>query len=473
MKHTHYNQYLQKYIIIATIIIIVLLQSCGTITRTEEDLYTISERDTTTLYEIKNAPGNRDNGVVFPSSRTLKSERYLLQRDSLVKRDYPDFIRMSVFESVGLFFSGPNENNAGTGIFGIFPDFKNMKVEDKGSSDNIFAGAMYRFLTGEWRLRWFQDAQNWTFGTSVLEVIAPDARIEKTLVAYMPLYIRKRYFISEKIPYLSFTPAFGIGYYPSQYINVSGSLDFGSLAGLNIRAYLGFAAGTNSASTPQVRSADSSINGKSYTSVFPYAGIGISLLDFLNLVPETKQEWKYHQHSAWNIGLIQVGGIATNSKKSIFSDDTSNDNSSLVNGFLLRLGVASIAIPVLNNQFYAGTSLISIAALGKNEWGAGILPLRIGYWQTVLADELTTEPFIEFSYYPSTVFHIGNKLNLRISEMLNINFIFGYVSSNTSNDFGSDIIDELGDAGNFSKFYLGFGIGLFDKIFYPKDLRYK
>jgi hypothetical protein len=189
-----------KIILIAGIILSTVLSSCVSImTRTETDIHTISERDTIFSYEQKNAPGNQDMGVVYPSSRTFKSERRLYQRDSIVERKYPDFIRLGVFESVGLIGSASGESSYGTGMFGIFPDFINLKSDYSGDSGKLFSGGIYRIGVGEWRLRWFKDAPNWTFGTSMIEFLIPSAKKQNTLSSIFPLYIRKRYYLRNSI----------------------------------------------------------------------------------------------------------------------------------------------------------------------------------------------------------------------------------------------------------------------------------
>ena len=441
---------------------------CGIgLNRIEKDTYTISHRDTTTEYHVQNAPGNRDNGVIFPSSRTFKSERYLLQQDSVVEREYPDFIRMGAFESVGFLLGGDKDYALGSGLFGIFHDFDKDYTNYRGDPDKVFVGGLYRIGIGEWRLRWFRDAKNWTIGSSAFEAIVPDARLEKTLLSIAPIYVRKRWFLSEDIPYLCLTGAVGIGYYPSQYINTSLSLDLGSLSGLNFRAYAGFAAGQHSASAPQVK--ESNFSNEAQKTYIPYAGIGVSLLDFFNLVEETETEWKDYKHSGWDIGLMQIGFLSTGSDYSSFAED---DEEGMLNGLMLRFLNASTAIPVLNNQFYAGTSLFSMIALGKYEWGVGVLPIRVGYWQTILADELTTEPFMEFNYYPSSFVNIGNRVNLRISEQINVSFIIGYASGSTSEVLGNNLVDNFGAPGDFSGTYIGLTIGFMDKIFFPEEIRY-
>ncbi len=456
---------MKNQILLISAIISVLIAGCSSFsTRVEKDIYTISERDTLTIREQKNLPGLRDNGIIYPSSRAINTSRTVIQRDSVVEREYPDFIRLGIFESVGLIGSG-KENSAGTGVFGIFPDLENLKSTYKGNSSKVFNGGIYRFGVGEWRLRWFRDASNWTFGTNMLEIMMPDARVERTLTSIFPLYLRKRFYVSESTPYMNFTLAFGIGYYPSQYFNFSGSFDIGSIGGLNLRAYAGFAAGMNSKSSYAVRLSENNSAGQ--TVAFPYLGVGISFLDFHNLVKETNTEWKDHKHYSWNVGLIQAGILAAGSDSSALSEKS---KSNIISGALIRLANASVALPFLNNGFYLGTSLANFMILGRNEWGLGILPIRLGYWQTILSDELSTEPFIEYNYYPSKLLHIGNRVNLRISNFLNVGLIMGFVTGGSSIAVGSDLSGPFGVSASFSRPYLGVSLGFGDRIFFDEEI---
>lgn len=458
---------MKKILLIILPFVLVILSGCGTLsTRNERDIYTITDRDTTTFAEVKNAPGNRDNSIIFPSSRTFTTNRNVTQRDSLIERAYPNFIRLGVFESLGLI--GGDKNHAlGTGMFGIFPEFDKFKNTYQGDSSKLFTGGIYRLINGEWRLRWFKDSPNWTLGTSAVEIIAPDARLEKTLVSFLPLYIRKRFYLSESIPYLSLAPYFGIGWFPSQYINIGGELELGSLGGLSIRAYVGFAGGFNTKSSAQVVNSLKPNEGQ--VVMLPYAGLGLGFADFINIVPETYKEWKDHQHSSWDIGLIQASFLFTGADSSFID---SKDNKAVFTGMMMRLLNTAIALPVLNNKFYIGTSLANIVVLGRKEYGIGILPLRLGYWQTIIEDELTTEPFFEMNYYPSSFIHIGNRVNLRLMELLNLGVVMGYASGSTTSKMGRDIIDMFGPTNNFSRFYIGISLGVGDRVFLPEEIRY-
>jgi hypothetical protein len=463
-------------IIILSVAIISILYSCSApITRFEHDVYTITEIDTTRFFEQTNAPGNRDNGMIYPSSRTFITQRDIVQRDSIVNREYPNFIRIGLFEGIGLI--NGFADGYGAGLFGIFPNFGGDHLNIESQDSYIFAGGIYRFGIGEWRLRWFRDAPNWTIGTYGMEIISPNSEIENTLASIAPIYLKKRWYLREKIPYIAITASGGLGYYPSQYINLSGSLDIGSVGGLNLKAYLGVAIGQNNPGTPQMIAAKKSDKPNSVT--MPYLGIAASFLEFANLVPETETEWRFHEHSGWNIGLLQITAIGSSSERSIFTKELNYDangnelpDNSLVKGFIFKLANSYLSLPFIHQNLYAGTSLLNVIMLGYSEWGVGIAPLRFGWWQTIVQDELSAEPFVEFNYYPSTMLHIGGRVNIRLVQSLNIGLSMGYASGRTDKGFGGDIQNEIGNATDFSGYYIGINLGFFDRIFFPDELRY-
>lgn len=433
-------------------------------TRTEKDVYTITVLDTTNLYEQKNAPGNRDNGIVFPSSRTITSNRVLMLKDSIVVRDYPDFIRMGLFESVGI-IGGNKDSALGTGIFGLFPELGDVSIDSRGKKA-LFTGGIYRVFVGEWRLRWFNDAKNWTIGTSAWEQIVPDAAFETQLGSILPIYLRKRWFISDKIPYITVTAASGLGWYPSQYLNSSLSLDFGSIGGLNLRAYGGFVAGVNAAGNFFTRSSPNQL--ESQTVILPYFGLGMSFLDFHNKVEETYIEWKDHEHSAWNVGFAQFGLLYSTADSAISEGGA---ETALYKGVMIRLLNASLALPFANNQFFVGVSLANLMVMGLNSWGLAILPVRVGYWLPLMPD-LSLEPFFELGVYPTKYFHVGSRLNLALTDILNIGLVLGYVNGSTSSNMGGDLEALYGDPLKLNQAYLGISVGVGDRFFKPSEIRY-
>jgi hypothetical protein len=445
-----------------------IIQGCSSFSREESDVYTISDHDTTYTNHVQNAPGNRDNGIIYPSSRVLKSERDLTQRDSVVKRYYPNFIRLGLFESIGT-IGGSSDYSIGTGFFGVFPDYSKLSNSYRGDGSSIFSGGIYRIGIAEWRLRWFRDSPDWTFGVSGAEFLIPDSRAEKMLFSVMPFYIRKRIFLKREIPYISVTASAGLGLLPSQYLNLSASLDIGSIGGLNFRTYLGLAIGYNNASTAQISNND--FTKEAQTSVFPYFGFGMSVLDFLNLPKETEVEWKYYEHSSWDVGLLQFAFLGTTADKSIYAN-AADTSYSILKGFHLKFANASVALPFFNHKLYAGTSLLSLMVLGREEYAAAVLPLNIGYWQNIISDDLSFEPFLELGYYPSSFINFGGRIHARINDILNFSLIAGMARGNPGSILGKDLSREFGSPQNFTKFYLGIGINIYDRIFYEKELRY-
>ncbi len=453
-----------------------LLFSCSApISRFEQDIYTITEVDTTRFYEQTNAPGNRDNGIIYPSSRTFITERDIIQRDSIVDREYPNYIRIGLFEGIGL-INGFSDGY-GAGPFAIFPTFGKTIFDIESQKNYVFAGGIYRMGIGEWRLRWFRDAPDWTIGSYGLELISPNSKVENTLASIAPIYLKKRWYLRREIPYIAITASGGLGYYPSQYINLSGSLDIGSIGGLNLKAYLGLALGQNNPNNPQMVLAKKSESPNTVT--MAYFGIGASFLEFANLIPETETEWKHHEHSSWNVGLVQLTAIGSNSKRSVFNKQTEYDDqgneledNTLMKGFIFKLANSYLSLPFIHQNLYAGTSLLNVIMLGYSEWGVGIAPIRIGWWQTLIQDELSAEPFVELNYYPSSVLHIGGRINIRLVQSLNVGLSLGYASGSTDKGFSGNFQQEFGEATSFSGYYLGINIGFFDRIFSPDELRY-
>ena len=417
------------------------------ITRTEKDIYTRTLRDTAIIDAVRNAPGQRDNGIVYPTSRIVEMRRDVMQVDSSTTRDYPNFIRIGLLETIGIVGGGSMQNSLNGGLFGVFGYF-NRDYDNKRapSTSNIFSGAIYRIGIMEKRLRWFNDDPDWTLGTHYYEKIIGDNRSNNTLTGIAPIYIRKRFFIKETIPYVAITPAIGFSLFPDPYVNISVSGDLGSIGGMNLRTYIGVA-------IPFI--------AKNY---IPYAGIGTSFLDFLNRVPETEKEWKYHGHSGWQIGLASVMGVFSNAEKPFFDPNTNTP----FKGIIARLAPASMFIPLGNNKFTLGTSLFNLLLFGNKEGGIGILPVRIGYWQNVISNDAVLEPFLEYNYYPTNMVHMGAKLAFRISKQINAFLQAGY----SSGSHIAQLNDTFKTLGDFDIYYIGLGIGLYDRIFYKDEMRY-
>lgn len=459
---------LKKYLFLSLAVPFLALIGCSSITRTERDAFTDVVRDTVVTESNINHPGNRDNGTVYPSSKVTTITHEIDLANYERERDYPNFIRVGLFEGVGLIGSS-GTNKLGAGLFGVFPDFDNLANDYRGNNSSLFSGGLYRVGIFEWRLRWFKDSPGWSIGTSAVELILPSAKGEEMLFAIAPIYVRKRIFLRDKIPYITITPSLGIGLTPSTYINISGSLDVGSIGGVNVRTYLGLAAGYNPIGSPQIRNND--FVSEAQMPVIPYFGIGVSVLDFVNKAEETEVEWKYHEHSSWDVGLMQFSMLMSAAKYSAFLPRDS-EASSTFKGMQFKIANASIALPFMKLNFFAGTSLLNFMITGLDQFAIAVLPLRFGYWNLVLEDNLTAEPSIEIGYYPSGYINLNNKVNLRLSDVMSINFNFGYINCFENSNLGDNIGSEYGRSSTFSNFYIGFGVSFMDRIFFPRELRY-
>lgn len=451
-----------------------VLSSCG-LTRTEKDAYTITDVDTTTRRRAVNAPGERDNGAIFPSPVVTTVNRQVRQKDSVYEREYPDFIRFAVFESASLLGSGPSDTPLAPGLFGLYglfnPNFG--VVTPSRPQEGVFTGAMYRLLTAEWRLRWFRDAANWSIGTSAIEIWAPQLDMSQTLFGIAPIHIKKRFYLREEIPYIALTPSFSVALLPSQYIHLGGALEVGSIGGLNLRAIAGYVAGQNGSMTRGIRNDLSSVPQPegAVTVSFPYVGLDLSVLDFHNLVRETRREWREHEHSGWEVGVAEIGGVMASGNRSIFSDAPSNTSGVSIRGAIVRLAPASIALPFIDTRLALGTSVINITAVSKDNFGIGVLPFRLSFHQQLLPDELFLVPFVEYNYWPSSYLHLGTAVKLSVSQLFNMSLSAGYATGAASTELGSGF-GMFGNTGSFSGGYLALNIGILSRLFHSEELRY-
>jgi hypothetical protein len=449
------------------------------ITRTETDYYTITDRDTTIHETVRNTPG-QNNGVVFPSSRETDIDRNTLSHDSTHDRPYPNFLRAGGLETVGL-LTPTSLNGLGPGLFGVFAlaNSNQFLATDSGgpvygtlyrptdslhpkntNGNQFFKGEIIRVLPYEYWLRWFNDAPNWTLGWSALEIIAKDEDRSHWFTSIATnLYLRRRFILNGDIPYLIFAPYAGMSIYPSTYLNLGCELQFGSIAGLNLRAYAGWAGGFNAL--------NSSLSDKAAFG-FPYCGLGMSVLDFTNLPQETEREWKYYTHTGINVNILELSLFSTSS-----GDTSIWQNSSIpFNAAEVKLANVEIPLPFGNYHFWAGTSLINWMAMGFVNQGVGILPLRVGYRQYIFAEDLMFEPFLEYNYYPSSILNIGARLKLDTWTHENIGITFGYINGSPGS-FSPQLFNTQGVtvSRNINTAYLGISIFLGDWNKTPETIR--
>ncbi|HYM19538.1 MAG TPA: hypothetical protein VEW28_00885 [Candidatus Kapabacteria bacterium] len=444
------------------------LASCA-ITRTETDYYTITDRDTTFREVSRNAPATTtENGVVFPSSRTINVDRQTLAHDSSHDRLYPNFLRAGGIETAGL-IGTTSLNGMGPGLFGLYDLLTLDQVGDsafgtalkptntthsQNSSSHLFKGLLFRLAPYEKRLRWFDDAPDWTIGWSAVELLARDENRDHWLASYgTNIYIRKRFFIRDRIPYIIFSPYLGASLYPSMYGNLGAELHVGSLAGLNFRLYAGLASGftwTNNAGQE----------------TFPYLGIGFSVMDFTNTVEETEHEWKEYVHTGINFNVAEASLMTVYAG---YPSIIGNGGNYPVQGIQIKLGTMEIPLPILNYHFWAGTSLINWIALGNIQQGLGVLPLRAGYRHYLISDDLMLEPFIEYSYYPSSVLNAGIRLKWDTFTKYDLGLTLGFATGSPGNFTPSAISNSyVRNATSFSSVYLGISFFLGDWNYTPE-----
>jgi hypothetical protein len=85
---------------------------------------------------------------------------------------------------------------------------------------------------------------------------------------------------------------------------------------------------------------------------------------------------------------------------------------------------------------------------------------------------LTITPYIEFGSYPSNYINVATEINLRISELLNLGIKGGYISGNSDEFLGGELVNRFGITSAFSNFYFGFNLRFINKIFFEPELRY-
>ncbi len=439
----------------------IVLTGCGSYTRTERDVYTITQMDTVITDRVRNQPGDRDNGIIYPSTRTVTLERTMVQRDSVVERHYPAFIRLGMFEGIGTIGSAiDGAKSTYTGLFGVFYDvdrlFNSMQPDTTESA--TFSGYIYRIGIGEWKLPWFGDDPNWTWGVTAIEYLQPDNRNEHRLTGAGVLTINKRFYLSDKIPYLAIRPSVSLSMLPSQYVNASVSADAGSIGGVNLRLYAGYAFGSNLFQSPA-----RFVN-------FPYLGVGASVLDFLNREEELDVEWIYHEHSAWEIGAIDFAFVGSSADRSFFVPEQKGSEVPVMKGIVGRFGFATIALPILDYRLSLGTSLVNVALVGAEEYAVGFFPLRLSYHITPFTNTAVLEPFAEYNFAPSTFAHLGLRFTVPVGEQMSVQLIGGWISGTNGSiyDSGQQVVGQL----DFDAIYVGIGATIFERLFGREELRY-
>jgi hypothetical protein len=165
--------YIRPLTLVSALATILILQGCGSITRVERDTYTKVNLDTVVTTRVQNAPGERDNGIIFPSTTTQRTDRDVQRYDSVAVREYPAFIRLGLFEGIGTIGSAIGDAaSAKRGTFGLFYPINDLLFgRSDDSSTQVFDGYIYRIGIAEWKLPIFGSSPDWTWGVTAYESI--------------------------------------------------------------------------------------------------------------------------------------------------------------------------------------------------------------------------------------------------------------------------------------------------------------
>lgn len=431
----------------------------GCVTRTELDTYTITVRDTTYRMRVRNIPGD-ENGVVFPSSRLTSVHNGTISYDSTYERKYPDFMRYGLMEFGGMITGGAGPG-VGAGLFGVYTLLDSNRINNLvlAKQNSLFKGRLFRLLPLEYRLRWFDDAPDWTIGWSAYESLSQNDDESNTLTSVgTNLYVRKRFWFRDRVPYVFASPFFGISLYPSLYVNMGGELTLGSIGGFNIRGYLGLATGfTWQGALPP----DQVAHGITTA----YAGLGVSAMDFINKVSETEHEWVDYLHESVEVSALEIDLYdAFSNYPNLFSKNVKLP----FTGAGITLATAHVPLGIFNGKFWIGTSLFKMFALGYDQALLSVLPLRFGYREYLIAEDLTLEPFIELNYYPSSFVNLGARLKLNTFRDLTVGINAGFASGSTGAFYPRIFTSDASVIpGELNSLYIGISLGLKDRYNTP------
>ncbi|MEP7234686.1 MAG: hypothetical protein ABI778_05255, partial [Ignavibacteriota bacterium] len=140
-----------------------------------------------------------------------------------------------------------------------------------------------------------------------------------------------------------------------------------------------------------------------------------------------------------------------------------------ITGLNIQLGTAHFPLDFANGKFWAGTSLFKFFALGYYQAVMSVLPLRFGYREYLIAEDLTFEPFIEANYYPSSFINLGARLRLNTFRDMTIGLVAGFASGSTGAFYSKIFIDHGSTIkSDISSVYLGISIGFKDRLNTPE-----
>jgi hypothetical protein len=184
-------------------------------------------------------------------------------------------------------------------------------------------------------------------------------------------------------------------------------------------------------------------------------------------VEETEREWKDYVHSAIEVTIFEGQVLRA------FADYTNAFDTVLAalpfTGGMMRFATAHYPIPLLDSNFFVGTTLFQYMALGFEQASFSVLPLRAGYRTHLIAEDLSFEPFLEANYYPSQYINLGARLRLNMFNDMNFGLVVGYANGSSGAFLPNSFFQEGSPLGSsFSSVYAGVTIGAGSRIYTPK-----
>jgi len=183
-------------------------------------------------------------------------------------------------------------------------------------------------------------------------------------------------------------------------------------------------------------------------------------------VSETQHEWKDYLHSAVEVSIIDLDLLdAFASYPNLFQIPGNIP----ITGANIQVATAHFPLDIWDGKFWAGTSLFKFFALGYNQAVLSVLPLRFGYRQYLIAEDLTLEPFIEANYYPSSFINLGARLRLNTFHDMTVGFVFGYANGSTASFYNKELIHQgSGIPASIASLYFGISFSPKDRLNTPE-----
>jgi hypothetical protein len=389
-----------------------LVTSCAFLNRTETDVHTISDKDTTAFRINQIKPTNS----IYPTDKEFQKNNDLLQRDSIVKRHYPDFIRAGLFESYGGFssLSGKGEQK----YFGMLNQYKNKRLFG-------FGHTRLGFLEKE--LLWDDDIKGFSYGVTFFEKYYLNQ--ERSIDGIFTLMLKKQHSLFDDYEMLRLSTVLEFSFVYDEYLNIFEVLEIGSMGGLNLKAKAGCLYSTK--------------NEKGF---HPYFALGFSIFDFANYPYENNIEWKDMKHKGRIISALTI--------------------STTLSGVEFDILETKIPINYIDKRLLFGINTVS-TKYEDGETTYSVLPISLSFMQNLYKEKFVLMPFYQIAVMPTTMHNLGVETLFRVSEMVNLRAGIKYSYGEEYYPYETDIEYTIKDI-DAIKFYLKIGLG--SRMFFSNEM---